>query len=112
MASPTIKDDGRTVTLDLHGVTVDEAVRLTRLVVNESARRGRTAVKVIHGSSTSDPHRKNRTIKYALYDALDTGWLADKVHGEWRQRSVLTLSLDLGAGSYDPSPLRLLDLDR
>ena len=54
MPYPRVDDDGQTVTLDLHGAPVDEAVRLARRLVREAARRGRRTVKIVHGQSTSN----------------------------------------------------------
>lgn len=105
---PSLTDDGHDVTLDLHGATVDEAMHLSREVIHEAVLRGRKSVKLIHGSSTSSSRYRNRTIKHALYDALDAGYFSDKVTGLLRTRNVLTLSLDLSATS-DPTPLRMSD---
>ena len=111
MPTPSLTDDGHTVTLDLHGATVDEALHLTRQLIYEADRRGRATVKLIHGSSTSEGRFRNRTIKSALYDALESGQFSDKVTGEWRSKNVLTLSLSLGMNP-NGTRLRLLDLTR
>ena len=71
MPRPRLIDDGSTVTLDLHGVTVEEALRLVRATANLATARGRSALRVIHGASTSDPRTRNRTIKHAIHDLLD-----------------------------------------
>ena len=71
MPHPTLEDDGRTVTLDLHGASVPEAMALVDRVVAEAARRGRATVKIIHGQSTSAPLGARPTIKQSLHDALD-----------------------------------------
>lgn len=72
-----LQDDGRTVTLDLHGVTVNEAERLIRQTVRLAAERGRSRVTVVHGVSTSDPRYRNHTIRHRLYDLLDDGALPE-----------------------------------
>ena len=109
MPYPTVHDDGATVTLDLHGATVDDAIRLARQAVREAARRGRRAVKLVHGTSTSERRLPGRTIKQALYDALDGRDFGNAVTGALRYDATLTLSLDLSASS-DPRPIRLRDL--
>lgn len=107
MPYPTLHDDGSVVTLDLHGATVDEAVRLARSAVDAAARRGRSQVKLIHGASTSDAGR--RTIKHALRDLLDQGALSPHVVSDWRGDAFVTCALRLGSRT-DAAPLRLLDL--
>ncbi len=109
MPHPSLHDDGRSVTLDLHGASVEEALALTRRVLREAARRGRGNVKVIHGRSSSSGAHQNRTIKHALYDLLDRGALDDAVQSHWRADAYLLLSLDLAAAA-DPTPIRLLDV--
>ena len=105
---PSLHDDGRTVTLDLHGSTVHEAEDLLYTTLREAARRGRGQVTVIHGTSTSDARYRNRTIKHALYDLLDQGVLP-AVTGALRQEGRTVLSLDVTA-TRDPTPLRLRDV--
>lgn len=107
MPGPKLKDDGSTVTLDLHGVTVDEAIDLTYDTLRLAQDRGRASLKVIHGSSTSAPGR--RTIKSALYDLLNRGMLAGGHTHIMKQRSYFTLSLDITASS-DPTRIRLVDV--
>ena len=109
MPYPRIEDDGQTVTLDLHGASVDEAAGLARRVVREAARRGRRTVKIVHGQSTSSRLYQNRTIKNTLYDLLDRGVLGSAVTQAWRADGHLLLSLDVTAAA-DPRPIRLLDV--
>ncbi len=109
MPYPRVDDDGQTVTLDLHGAPVDEAVDLARRLVREAARRGRSTVKIIHGESTSSGLYQNRTIKNVLYDLLDRNVLDAAVAHAWRAGGHLLLSLDITAAS-DPRPIRLLDV--
>ncbi len=109
MAYPRVDDDGQTVTLDLHGASVDEAVDLARRCVREAARRGRHTVKIVHGHSTSSRLYANRTIKTALYDLLDRGVFANAVTHAWRADGHLLLSLDVTA-TADATPIRLLDI--
>jgi hypothetical protein len=96
MATPTLDDDGSTVTLDLHGLSVDEALDVTY-----------STLKVIHGSSTTQGQR--RTIKSALHDQLDRGPLGSHATHIIRSRDTLTLALDLTATS-DPTPITLRDV--
>ena len=109
MPFPRLDDDGRTITLDVHGVTVEEAMRLVRATIRKAARRGRARVRVIHGSSTSSKRYRNRTIRHALHDLLDAGALAPHVTSAWRAEDYLLLSLDATAAS-DPARLTLRDV--
>lgn len=106
---PSLQDDGQTVTLDLHGSTVDEAIRLTQATLREATRRGRSRVTLIHGTSTSDPRYRNRTIKHELYALLERGGLEAAVTSTWRGEGRLVLSLDVGP-SQDATPIRLMDV--
>ncbi|NNF58289.1 MAG: Smr/MutS family protein [Rhodothermaceae bacterium] len=105
---PRLSDDGSTVTLDLHGARVEEALALVRRVIDAARVRGRSAVRVVHGASTSDPLTRNRTIKHALYDELDDGGLPG-ITDAIRFEGETLLSLPPGA-PRNPSRLRLLDL--
>lgn len=109
MAYPRLHDDGITVTLDLHGAAVHDAVALAQATVHEAARRGRHSVKLIHGSSTSRRQYANRTIKHALHDLLDAGALASFVYSSLRAEDYLTVSLSVTTPP-DPAPIRLLDV--
>ncbi len=80
-----------------------------RRTVQEAARRGRHAVRVVHGASTSDPHTQNRTIQHALHALLDArglGGVTDSV----RLDGSTVLGLPVATGRPDPSPLRLADV--
>jgi hypothetical protein len=106
VARPRVDDDGRTVTLDLHGAPVERAAELIVRACAVAARRGRATVRVVHGSSTSDPAMLNRTIRHALDDLLDSGalkaWVVESVRGE----SITLLGLPLGT----PPDRRLISL--
>ena len=99
---PRLTDDGRAVTLDLHGARVDEALDLVDALVAEAARRGRTTVRVIHGASTSGAGQ--RTIKSALHEALDAGDFAPYVTSSFRQDGAVLLGV---APAPAPLPGRL-----
>ena len=107
MSSPTLNDDGTTVTLALHGLSVDEALDVTFSTLRLAEDRGRSRLKVIHGSSTTQGQR--RTIKSALHDQLDRGSLGAHATNVVRARDTLTLALDLTASS-DPTPITLRDV--
>ena len=107
MPLPRLTDDGATVTLDLHGARVDEALTLVRRTVTLAAARGRTSLRVVHGSSTSDALARNRTIKHALHALLDDGLAG--VHDAFRAEGFTLLSLSLG-GRRDPTPITLRDV--
>lgn len=106
---PSLQDDGQAVTLDLHGATVDEAIRLSQATLHEATRRGRTQVTLIHGTSTSDPRYRNRTIKHELYSLLENDQLAGAVTSAWRGEGHLILSLDVSA-NRNATPIRLIDV--
>lgn len=106
MPYPRLDDDGQTVTLDLHGAPVEEALSLARRVVTEAARRGRRNVRLIHGRSAREGRR---TIREGLYDALDRGALPEAV-SHWRGEGFLLLALDAAPAASDPAPLRLRDV--
>ncbi len=109
MARPILHDDGQSVTLDLHGARVDEALRLTDALVAEAARRGRSTVRIIHGHSTTGPLGDDRTIKTALYRALDDGDFDRYVTSSFRQEGTLILGLPPSPAPVR-GPLRLTDL--
>lgn len=102
-----LHDDGHSVTLDLHGVTVSEAESLIRQTARLAAARGRGRLTVIHGASTSDRRYRNRTIRHTLYDLLDDGALPD-VTSELRNEGSCLLGL--AAARHDPRPLTLADV--
>lgn len=108
MPTPSLKDDGSSVTLDLHGMTVDEAIDLTFHTLYLAEERGRTQLKLIHGSSTSRGGSR-RTIKRALYELIDEGSLGTHATDIWRARDYVVLTLDLTA-ARNPTPIRLSDV--
>jgi hypothetical protein len=103
-----LDDDGTRVTLDLHGASVEQGLALVRTTARLAAARGRASLCVIHGSSTSDPLARNRSIKHALQDLLETGGLPG-VTGALHQGGSTLLSLPLG-GRADPRRLTLRDV--
>lgn len=104
---PRLDDDGQTVTLDLHGATVDEALRLAERTVQRAAARGRAQVRLIHGHSTSRRDYANRTIKHALHDWFDTA--PGSAPNILRKEGEAVISLDLSLRS-DPRRLTLRDV--
>lgn len=108
MGTPQLDDDGTVVTLDLHGATVDEAIDLTYRTLRLAEDRGRTRLKLIHGSSTT-VEGEARTIKSALYDLLDRGELGAHATNVIRSKNSLVLALDLTA-TTDATPIRLRDV--
>ncbi len=108
MRRPTLNDDGTTVTLDLHGATVSEALRLTDSLITEAARLGRSSVRLVHGTSTTDAGA-HRTIKTALLDALEDGDYDHDTVSDVRMEGVLILGL-APTSSPTRSRLRLSDL--
>lgn len=108
MATPQLKDDGSKVTLDLHGLSVDEAIDLTYSTLRLAEDRGRNRLKVIHGSSTTQAGQ-HRTIKSELHALLDRGSLAAHATTVVRSRDTLTFVLDLTAPS-NPTPIEIRDV--
>ena len=108
MPGPRLDDDGQSVTLDLHGVRVAEAVDLAAALVVEAARRGRQTVRLVHGASTTDAGGE-RTIKTALARALADGDYDRHVSSSFALDGMLVLGI---APSPSPRPgrLRLADL--
>ena len=104
-----LRDDGQTVTLDLHGARVEEAVGLARRAVAEARRRGRSSIRLVHGSSTTGDGR--RTIKDALHDLLHEGHLGVSMGSTIVGEDTLLISLG-HAGRSDPRPITLLELHR
>ena len=90
-------DDGTDVTLDVHGLSVDEALGLVDRTLQEAHRRGRARVVVIHGSSSADVGGR-RTIKTELERQLADGAYATWVSGpRWSgDGGQCTLWLQLG----------------
>lgn len=107
MGTPDVDDDGSVVTLDLHGATVNEAIDMTYRTLRLAEDRGRTRLKLIHGSSTTSGN--TRTIKTALHDLLDRGELGAHATNVVRSENSLVLALDLTA-TADPTPIRLRDI--
>ena len=109
MPYPTLHDDGVTVTLDLHGATVAEAVQLAQALIRTARRQGRQTVKLIHGRSTSSTLWQNRTIKHELYALLEDGAFDDAIASVWRAEGHLLLALG-STETPDPAPIRLQNL--
>lgn len=105
---PHLSDNGTTVTLDLHGASVNDALGLIRRTAALATQRGRTTLRIVHGTSTSDALARNRTIKHALHDLLDDGELPE-AQSDVRFEGETLISLPL-AGSRTPAPIRLLDV--
>lgn len=99
---PRLADDGTTVTLDLHGDRVDDALRTARRALVAAARAGRPRLRIVHGTSTTGTGA--RTIKTELHRWLDGGSADTLYASAERGDAVLTLHLDLTAR---PSPRRL-----
>lgn len=108
VALPRLDDDGQTVTLDLHGATVDEAVRLAEAAVVQAARYGRSSLRLIHGVSTWEGGDR-RTIKGELHRLLDAGAFDRHVASTYTTEGALTFGI-----APAPSPvtgrIRLNDL--
>lgn len=109
MPGPTLHDDGSSVTLDLHGATVEEALDLARASIREAARRGRQTVKLIHGASTSSTLYRNRTIKHELQSLIESGETSRFISTQWQGEGYLLLGI-VTSGSGNPARIRLEDV--
>ncbi|MEM8602053.1 MAG: Smr/MutS family protein [Bacteroidota bacterium] len=101
-----LSDDGSTVTLDLHRVRVGDAESLIRRTIELAGERGRSTVRLVHGSSTSGGGA--RTIKHLVHTLLDEGALPF-VSSAFRTQDYAILSLGLGT-RRDPRRLTLNDV--
>ncbi|MEM1094282.1 MAG: Smr/MutS family protein [Bacteroidota bacterium] len=81
---PKLDDTGQRISLDLHGMRVDDAIRLVRRTVQMAHQRGRAQVDVITGASTTRNDPQADTIKTRLTTLLQSGqldyWIA---HHRW-----------------------------
>lgn len=109
MAFPSLRDDGHIVELDLHGATIDEALRLAARTIREAHRRGRSSIRVIHGRSTSQLDPYAPSIKRAFYAELDRGAYSEVVTSVIRMDGAATLSLELGR-AVDTRRMSILDV--
>ncbi len=107
MKQARVKDDGTIIELDVHGVYVDEAIALVRKAAELAAERGRSTLRIIHGSSTSFESTHNRTIKHEVQIALHEGITGVASHFSIDDVTLLNLS---GSQRRDPTPLSLFDL--
>ena len=109
MPRPTVSDDGSSVTLDLHGATVREAEDLVIAGAEVAAESGRSTLRVVHGTSTTDWDGGNRTVKTAVLALLSSGdldaWVASAHHAE----GAVLLGLR-PLGPPDREPLTLAEL--
>lgn len=110
MPGPILHDDGSSVSLDLHGMSVDEALHLARALIREASRRGRQIVKLIHGTSTSSTLYRNRTIKHELQSMLEDRDVSSYVSTQWQDEGVLLLGI--AAHGSDPARIRIGDIMR
>jgi hypothetical protein len=106
---PRLDDDGQTLTLDLHGATVDEALRTIDAAIIQAARYGRASVRVVHGLSTSEVDSDRITIMRAFHDELAEGVYNTHVTSSVRLEGSTLLGI-----APSPSPIagrvRLADL--
>lgn len=106
---PTLTDDGRAVTLDLHGARIAEAEHLARRAAQEASGAGRSTLRIVHGASTTDWDGGNRTVKTALLDLLDSGALDAWVASEHLTEGAMLLGLS-ASGVPDRRRLTIGDL--
>lgn len=105
-----LQDDGIRPELDLHGCSVNEALRLARQLILESVRRGRDSVRIIHGKSTTAPNR--RTIKSALTELIDSGQLSLHVCGVVKSDGHMLVALRRRGNCHAPGRMAIRDICR
>ena len=108
MKTPSVRDDGQRVSLDLHGATIRNAIILLRRTLMVSAARGRSTVRVIHGYSTSVNPRVRTSIRDELNRLLDEGSLSE-VQNYFRLDGATILSLRL-CNDVDRRPITIRDI--
>lgn len=105
---PSVSDDGLSVTLDLHGARVDEAEDLVLAAAEVAAESGRSTLRVVHGTSTTDWDGGNRTVKTAVLALFDHGDLFPWVSSAYPTEGALLLGLR--SSGHDPRPITMADL--
>lgn len=105
-----LQDDGVRPELDLHGCSVNEALRLARQLILESVRRGRDSVRIIHGKSTTTPNK--RTIKSALTELIDSEQLFVHVCGVAKSEGHMLIALRKRGNRHVPGRMVLRDIRR
>ncbi len=111
MAYPRIKDDGNTVELDLHGASVPHGLHLVDQLLSLVNQRGRSSIKIIHGSSTSDDDVFADTLKNRISDKLTSGDYNNYVTSHWSTDEYVILS-PAQASPLDRRPISIFDLDK
>ncbi len=109
MPYPTISDDGRTVELDLHGATVSQGMSLVANTIRMAINRGRSTVRIVHGSSTSDTDQFAATLKHKLHDAFGSGRFGGTVNHLFSDTYII---VSLPGGSSDHHKISIFDIDR
>lgn len=103
------EDNGTSAVLDLHRTRVDDTARWVNNAVRLCSEYGRTSLKIIHGTSTSETAFRNRTIKHALYDLLDAGTFRTQIHQVLKSDSFAVLIFsNMGT---KPKPARINPFD-
>jgi Smr domain len=102
----SFRDDGRSLSIDVHGCTIASALRFIRRAVFEGSWKGRSSVEVIHGMGSDDPAG---SIRGALRAALQGGEWSDHATGHMESGGGRTvISLPLGK---NPNPRRITVAD-
>lgn len=105
---PRLDDDGQTVELDLHGCRLHEALDLIDATLDLAARRGRHAVRIVHGRSTSSSSQ--RTIKSEFLRLLDEGAYSGWITSTLRRPGNTHCSLRIDQMRPDSTPIKLYDV--
>ncbi|MBO6575979.1 MAG: Smr/MutS family protein [Rhodothermales bacterium] len=96
-APQAVRDDGSVLTVDVHGCTVDAAMRIVRRAVALAVQRGRGSVEVIHG------------LGGVIAGRLEAEGVPGAT-GNFRQGGRTLFSLPLGGGGSDPARITAADL--
>ncbi|NND70430.1 MAG: Smr/MutS family protein [Rhodothermales bacterium] len=109
MPYPSVSDDGSAVVLDLHGATVTHGIDLFVRALTLSHQRGRTTLKVIHGTSTSEYSSDRRTIKHELIRTLESGQHGSMISSMYESDGYTIIGLQPGQVSSNKITLREID---
>jgi DNA-nicking Smr family endonuclease len=91
-----IIDDGNTLTVDLHGCSLADCEDFMYNALDIAYAYGRSKVVLIHGSSTSNAHFDNDTIKHRLYKMLAANEFEEMVASYWKAEDACTIFLPVG----------------
>ncbi len=100
-----LEDNGAQVTLDLHGLGVQEALGVARRTLALARERRKATVRIIHGSSTSTGDPARPSIREALHRLLGEPAYRDFASGAFLREGDMLL-LVTAAGARKSPPIR------